>query len=296
MQPYGIPTDQFEIYSKSVHGEALLQDKDVRAPTCASCHGSHDAKPPPQRPVVEVCGKCHTATQALYEQSRHSELQAAARSAGPATARMTSSQPGSQMFFHPTTPDYTCSTCHDLTTHTLRLELSRFAAEPDRRCDTCHHPDSDIYAQIQGIASAVTSAQTAYDDATPRIEEAARLGMITSDAAVGLAGAKTSLIQAQAAVHTTKLTLVAELSTDATTKVRGRPGAGDREDRRERLPARGDGCRAGLDPVERAVPGAPQAPLRPRARRALSSLRTRSSERRRPTPARPRRGPGGRRR
>ena len=122
------------------------------------------------------------------------------------------------MFFHPTTPDYTCSTCHDLTTHTLRLELSRFAAEPDRRCDTCHHPDSDIYAQIQGIASAVTSAKTAYDDATQRIEEAARLGMITCDADVGLAGAKTSLIQAQAAVHTTKLTLVAELSTDAKTK------------------------------------------------------------------------------
>ena len=218
MQPYGIPTDQFAIYSKSVHGVALLQNKDVRAPSCASCHGSHDAQPPTSATVVEVCGKCHTATEELYQQSRHSELQAAAPQCWTCHGTHDVSQPGSQMFFHPTTPDYTCSTCHDLTTHTLRLELSRFAAEPDRRCDTCHHPDSDIYAQIQGIASAVTSAQTAYDDATQRIEEAARLGMITSDAAVGLAGAKTSLIQAQAAVHTTKLTLVAELSTDATTR------------------------------------------------------------------------------
>lgn len=218
MQPYGIPTDQFDIYSKSVHGVALLENKDVRAPSCASCHGSHDAKPPTSSTVVEVCGKCHTATQELYQQSRHSQLQAAAPKCWTCHGTHDVSQPGSQLFFHTTAPDYTCSTCHDLNTHTLRLELSRFAAEPDRRCDTCHHPDSDIYAQIQGISNAVRSAETAYDDASKRIEEAARLGMITSDAEVELAGAKTSLIQAQAGVHTTKLKLVADLSADAKTK------------------------------------------------------------------------------
>ena len=42
--------------------------------------------------------------------------------------------------------------------------------------------------------------------------------MITSTAEVELAGAKTSLIQAQAGVHTTKLKLVADLSADAKTK------------------------------------------------------------------------------
>ena len=49
--------------------------KDIRAPTCASCHGSHAAKPPRSSEVVDVCGKCHTATQALYLQSRHAELE-----------------------------------------------------------------------------------------------------------------------------------------------------------------------------------------------------------------------------
>ena len=48
MEPYGIPTNQFAIYQNSVHGKALLLNQDVRAPTCASCHGSHDAKPPRQ--------------------------------------------------------------------------------------------------------------------------------------------------------------------------------------------------------------------------------------------------------
>ena len=219
MQPYGIPTDQFAIYSQSVHGKALLEDKDVRAPSCASCHGSHDAKPPTSANVVEVCGKCHTATQDLYQQSRHSQLQAAAPKCWTCHGTHDVSQPGSQLFFHPDEPDYTCTTCHDLTTHTLRLELSRFAAEPGPAVR--HLPPSrasQIYAQIQGISDAVRSAETAYDGASARIDEAARLGMITEDAELGLAQAKTSLIQAEAAVHTTKLKLVADLSADARKK------------------------------------------------------------------------------
>ncbi len=220
MAPYGIPTDQYAIYSKSVHGVALLDNKDVRAPSCASCHGSHDAKPPTSATVVGVCGKCHTATEDLYQQSRHSELQAAAPQCWTCHGTHDVTQPGSYMFFHPTPPDYTCDTCHDLQTHTLRLELSRFTNEADRRCDTCHHPDSQIYAQIDGISNAITSAEDAYSQAEDTIQRAAGLGMITSDAEVKLTDAKTSLIQAQAAVHTTKLSKIAELSTDATTKAR----------------------------------------------------------------------------
>jgi len=220
MESYGIPTDQFEVYSKSVHGVALLDNKDTRAPNCASCHGSHDAKPPQATEVVEVCGKCHTATQELYQQSRHSELGTAAPKCWTCHGTHDVSQPGQQLFFHPTPPDYKCDTCHDLQTKQLRLELDRFKTEADRRCDTCHHPDSLIYAQVQGIADALGSAQTAYDAAGQRIEDAARLGMITADADVGLTQAKTSLIQAQAAVHTTKLPIVSQLSTDAQDKAK----------------------------------------------------------------------------
>ncbi len=221
MEPYGIPTDQFDIYSKSVHGVALLENKDVRAPSCASCHGSHDAKPPTSSTVVDVCGKCHTATQALYEQSRHSELQAAAPKCWTCHGTHDVSQPSSALFFHPQAPDYSCATCHDLGTHRLRLELSRFADPADRRCDTCHHPESQIYTQIEGISAAVVSAQDAYDAADQTIQSAAGLGMITDDAEAALVSAKTSLIQAQAAVHTTKLTEVAKLASDAKAKAEG---------------------------------------------------------------------------
>jgi hypothetical protein len=218
MERYGIPTDQYEIYQQSVHGKALLEQGDIRAPSCASCHGSHDAKPPRSTEVVEVCGKCHTATQALYEQSRHAQLGSVAPKCWTCHGTHDVSQPGERLFLHTDNAPYSCATCHDPVTQQLRIEATQFENEADRRCDTCHHPNSTIYAQVKGIATALSDAQTAYSGAETRISEAAGLGMIVGDAEVALNEAKTSLIQAQASVHTTKLTLVAEHTQDVINK------------------------------------------------------------------------------
>ena len=218
MEPYGIPTDQFEIYRQSVHGRALLDAADVRAPSCVSCHGSHGAKPPRDTEVVEVCGKCHTATQELYLQSRHAELDSAAPKCWTCHGTHDVSPPSERLFFHPEPPQYLCATCHDLADRSLRIQLDRFENEADRRCDTCHHPDSDIYAQVKAIAGSLAGAETAFGDAERRIGQAAGLGMLVSDADVALSEAKTSLIQAQAAVHTTKLTLIAGTAGEAQAK------------------------------------------------------------------------------
>ena len=218
MEPYGIPTDQYAIYSQSVHGVALLDNSDTRAPNCASCHGSHAAKPPRDTEVVEVCGKCHTATQDLYMESRHAELETAAPKCWTCHGTHDVAQPSEALFFHPQPPDYECVTCHDLQTRQLRIELDRFASEADRRCDTCHHPQSDIYAQIEAIAGSLAGAEGAYTSADERIHEAAGVGMIVEDADVALSEAKTSLIKAQAAVHTTKLPVISADATDAQAK------------------------------------------------------------------------------
>jgi hypothetical protein len=216
MAPYGIPTDQFAIYQNSIHGIQLLQKADMRAPTCASCHGSHDAKPPTSADVVEVCGKCHTATQALYQQSRHAELPV-----GPKcwTCHGTHdvALPDESRFFHPKAPEIDCTICHSPKDRSLTLQATQFENDADRRCDTCHHPDSIIYAQAKGLYDALSRASNAYDEAEARIREAAGVGMIVSDADVQLTEAKTSLIQARAAVHTTKLTAVASLADKAVT-------------------------------------------------------------------------------
>ncbi len=218
MEPYGIPTDQYATYEKSVHGKALLEKKDIRAPSCASCHGSHSAKPPLSSEVVDVCGKCHTATQALYLQSRHAELQTAAPKCWTCHGTHDVAPPSERLFFHDTPPDYQCTTCHQPPDMTLKLNVEQFANESDRRCDTCHHPQSLIYSQVEAIAGALGGASDAGANAEDKISKARGYGMIVQDAEVALTEAKTAYIQAQAAVHTTKLPTVKGHTDEATSK------------------------------------------------------------------------------
>jgi hypothetical protein len=217
MKPYGIPTNQYALYKASVHGKALLATQDLRAPTCASCHGSHDAKPPKSTEVVQVCGKCHTATQALYEQSKHARLDVGPK-CWTCHGNHDVAQPDESRFFHPEDVIFDCATCHNPADQTLILNADRFAKDADRRCDTCHHSASQIYAQAQGIHDALDQANQAFLGAQARIAEAAGAGMIVSDADVELSEARTNLIQARAAVHTTKLTVVAKLAAAAESK------------------------------------------------------------------------------
>jgi hypothetical protein len=216
MESYGIPTDQYDLYKVSVHGVQLLEAQDLRAPTCASCHGSHAAKPPRSDEVVAVCGNCHTATQALYEESAHSRLEGVGPKCWTCHGTHDVSEPNESLFLHEGgVPDYVCATCHSPTDQSLRLEMDRFEDPADRRCDTCHHERSLIYSQVEAIAGAIGDARTAYDTALLRIDDAASLGMIVADADVAAQEAKTELIKSRAAVHTTKLTTISEL-TDAT--------------------------------------------------------------------------------
>ncbi len=215
MGPYGIPTDQFDTYSKSIHGQTLLGKQDVRAPTCASCHGSHGAKPPQSTEVVEVCGKCHTATLELYQQSKHATLADAAPKCVTCHGAHDIVQPTETRFFHLDPPQYECLTCHDPIDKSLKLKSTRFAVDADRRCDTCHHQDSLIYSQIGAIHDSVDGAAQAYDGAQQAIDDAAALGMIVQDADVALAEAKTSLIRARATVHTTNLATIDSLAKEA---------------------------------------------------------------------------------
>jgi hypothetical protein len=219
MEPYGIRTDQYDIYQQSVHGQALLVKQDLRAPSCVSCHGSHSAQPPRSDEVVAVCGKCHTATQALYEQSVHSRTLAVGPKCWTCHGTHDVSLTNERLLLHEGgVPDYVCTTCHSPVDQSLSLDFERFDNPADRRCDTCHHSSSLIYSQVSAIATALTGAASSYDDAEARIQEAAGLGMITADAAVAATEARTSLIQARASVHTTKLPVISALTDTTKTK------------------------------------------------------------------------------
>ena len=230
MQPYGIPTDQYEIYKKSIHGTQLLDEQDLRAPTCASCHGSHAAKPPRSDEVVDVCGKCHTATQALYEESAHSRVPAVGPKCWTCHGTHDVSLPDESLFLHKGgVPDYLCATCHSPVDQSLRLEIDRFDDPADRRCDTCHHANSQIYSQVEAIAGAIGGARDGYDTALSRIDQAASLGMIVADADVAAAEAKTALIRSRAAVHTTKLATISALTDETVAKAKAAEDIADKK-------------------------------------------------------------------
>ena len=73
MAQYKIPTDQYSLYVKSVHGVALLEKGDLGAPSCNDCHGNHGAVPPGVESISKVCGSCHTLNMELFEKSVHKQ-------------------------------------------------------------------------------------------------------------------------------------------------------------------------------------------------------------------------------
>jgi cytochrome b6 len=66
-----LPTNQLELYKKSVHGNAVLVKHEKGAPACNNCHGNHAALPPEIAHISQVCRHCHAANGALFDGSPH---------------------------------------------------------------------------------------------------------------------------------------------------------------------------------------------------------------------------------
>jgi predicted CXXCH cytochrome family protein len=73
MKPYGIPVSQVEEYKQSVHARALFEKKDLSAPVCNDCHGTHGAAPPQVTSIAFVCRQCHSSAGDLFSKSPHKE-------------------------------------------------------------------------------------------------------------------------------------------------------------------------------------------------------------------------------
>ncbi len=182
MAPYGIPTNQYDLYRQSVHGHALLDAQDFRAPNCATCHGTHGAAPPGFQEVANVCGSCHTATQNHYLKGPH----ASAGDAGPK-----------------------CVTCHG------RYDVSDpsealFIGSEARHCGSCHAPDTPGGQVAQSLYNSVTAAATAYEEAEAALVAARSVGMLVAPMESQLHEANTDLVTARAAQHTLDTTLISD--------------------------------------------------------------------------------------
>jgi hypothetical protein len=187
MKPYNIPTNQYDLFKASVHGIALLKNQDTRAPSCATCHGTHGATPPGFEEVANVCGSCHGATQEYFLKSQHASVQG-----GPK-----------------------CVTCHG------RYDVGvpsddMFTGNADRQCGQCHPVGSPQADAIKQMYDALHQATTTYEDADKAIAKAASLQMIVAPEEEQLQQAKTSLLTARAAQHTGQPADVTKVTDQAT--------------------------------------------------------------------------------
>lgn len=187
MAPYHIPTNQYELYRQSVHGEALIDKQDFRSPTCATCHGTHGAAPPGFEEVANVCGSCHSATQDHYLQSAHAKVDG-----GPK-----------------------CVTCHGRYDVGKPSEGMYLGTEP-RHCGSCHPEDSPTGFKVTQTYDFIDGAAKAYEEADASVKAASDLGMLVAPQEALLREANTQLVTARASQHDLNVDQVFELTTKAT--------------------------------------------------------------------------------
>jgi hypothetical protein len=177
MKPYGIPTDQYENYAKSVHGIALLEKHDTGAPACNSCHGNHGATPPGLESISKVCGTCHTLNAELFGASSHKRV-----------------------FDERKIPE--CESCHG--NHLVEYATASLLGVTDgATCARCHTPTdtSQGYAAARDMRVLMDSLSNADRSATTILNQAEQKGMEVSEAVFKLRGARQALIESRTVVH-----------------------------------------------------------------------------------------------
>ena len=187
MESYGLTADQGAAFEASVHGQALLEEGNIKAPGCADCHGSHGATPPGVADVVQVCGTCHTQTRAYFRESSHER---AMDEQGMAE----------------------CLSCHQH--HAIRkVELdSSVGTLFETACVACHASGSDALARGQTMKTLLLSASEALQRAEAALSEARSAGHNVAPLEPRLTEARAYLVQALPVQHGLKVERVEDLT------------------------------------------------------------------------------------
>lgn len=182
MSGYGLPSDIFKIYEKSVHGQALFQKKDVSVAHCASCHGSHGAIPPGVKDIGATCGKCHVNEKKFFLESVHVKASEEGRFSE-------------------------CISCHG--NHGVE-----HAGESlyDTSCIKCHDARTPAFAQGQQIRKMFETAKMELTSAEAMAKQAAIEGIYVDEEISSLEAAKTDLIAMAPLQHTLNIAKLSELS------------------------------------------------------------------------------------
>ena len=175
MSGYKIPTNQMALYEKSVHGEALIKNRDISAPTCNDCHGNHGAVPPGVDSVANVCWQCHVSQWELFDKSPHKAP--FAESQFPA-----------------------CATCHEH--HGVqRTSDEMLGVEESATCVSCHEKGSAGYLAGAEMKRGIVGLRDHLESAHEVLARAERAGMEVSRASFELAEGRDRLVRARVEIH-----------------------------------------------------------------------------------------------
>lgn len=173
MSKYNIPSDEYNIYKDSVHGQALYEKKDLSVATCVSCHGSHGALPPGVKEIGNTCGKCHINEKKYFLESVHAKLQ----------------QEGKF-----TSECITCHGNHGVTHPSVALY--------EQACVKCHDVQSEEYQQGHQISQMLKDSQEKLSSMEALIKESSIEGFYVEEESSALEQIKTHVIEMAPLQHT----------------------------------------------------------------------------------------------
>ena len=203
MKPYKIPTNQYELYAGSVHGVALLDHKDIGAPTCNDCHGNHGATPPGLTSVTFICGSCHAINMEFFRQTRMASA-------------------FEEMQFHG------CEQCHGY--HAIKKTSDKLVGvNKESFCVNCHEDGDTGYEAAKNIKFHILELVGLYDSASTKVTDVQIKGMNDIDIGFLLQEGRQNLIESRTLIHTFDPEKVKEKTEDGKKVVNEAIGLADKE-------------------------------------------------------------------
>jgi predicted CXXCH cytochrome family protein len=175
MAPYGIPTTQYNDYSKGVHGAMLLLKNDIGAPACNDCHGDHASTPPGFASVGRVCFQCHLAEGELFNLSPHK----------PAFDALEEEE---------------CVLCHS--NHNIQPLNDEFLGAGEKSlCVNCHSEGDRGFSSAITMRAVIDSLSNKYQSAKSLITSAENKGVEVGDQLFQLKEVQDKLIETRKQIH-----------------------------------------------------------------------------------------------
>ncbi len=151
------PPQLVQGYLASVHAKALLVDGLANAPTCSTCHGSHDILPPSDprstvshKNVPKTCGSCHRFILTTWETSSHGQEWLKGNPLAPVCITCHTAHkivPPTSQSARLKTPE-NCGNCHEQRYSTYRDSFHGQATDigfmTAATCSDCHTPHHQL--------------------------------------------------------------------------------------------------------------------------------------------------------